>query len=110
MHLEVYRRRPDVHAVVHAHPVHAVALSIAGDELQRCSIPEAVATFGAIAVTPYSPPSSRENADAIRGAILHHDVIVLAWHGSLTVGATLEEAFLPNAQKVQDAIRALVRY
>jgi L-fuculose-phosphate aldolase len=93
MHLEVYRRRPDVNAVVHAHPVHAVALSLTGDELQRSTIPEAVATFGSIAVTPYSPPSSRENADAITDAIGGHDVIVLARHGSLTVGATLEEAY-----------------
>lgn len=93
MHLEVYRRRPDVNAVVHAHPVHAVALSLTGDELQRSTIPEAVATFGSIAVTPYSPPSSHENADAITDAIAEHDVIVLARHGSLTVGATLEEAY-----------------
>jgi L-fuculose-phosphate aldolase len=94
MHLEAYRRRPDVNAVVHAHPVHAVALSLAGDDLQRSTIPEAYATFGRIAVTPYSPPSSPRNGVVISDAVACHDAIVLAWHGSLTVGATIEEAYL----------------
>lgn len=93
MHLEVYRRRPDVGAVVHAHPVHAVALSLSSGLLGRPCLPEAVATLGEIAVTPYTPPSSRENAEAIRDAIVSHDAIVLRLHGSLTVGASVEEAF-----------------
>ncbi len=93
MHLEVYRRRPDVHAVVHAHPVHAVALSLVGDDLAECILPEAVATLGRIALTEYSPPSSPENAVAIADAIQWHDAIVLRRHGSLTVGRTLDEAY-----------------
>lgn len=93
MHLEVYRRRPDVGAVVHAHPVHAVALSLSSGLLGRPCLPEAVATLGEIAVTPYTPPSSRDNAEAIRDAIVSHDAIVLRLHGSLTVGASVEEAF-----------------
>jgi len=112
MHLEVYRRRADVRAVVHAHPVHAVALSLVGDELQRCTLPEVVGTLGRIAVTPPTPPSSPQNADAISDAIVDHDAIVLARHGSLTVGATIDEAFerlevLEHAARILAVARAL---
>jgi L-fuculose-phosphate aldolase len=106
MHLEVYRRRPDVGAVVHAHPAHAVALSLATTELQRCCLPEAVATLGAIAVTRYTPPSSAENAAAISDLVGRHDAVVLAWHGSLTVGATIEEA-LDRTEVLEHAARIL---
>jgi len=59
LHLEVYRRRPDILSVVHAHPPMAVALSIAGVSLARCILPEVVATMGLIPTpaTPRPPPS-----------------------------------------------------
>lgn len=93
MHLEVYRRRPDVNAVVHAHPLTAVALSVAGIPLTDCIIPEAVVFLGTVPTTPYATPSSAENQQAIAGLIEDHDAIVLAHHGSLTVGRTLLEAY-----------------
>lgn len=86
MHLEVYKNRPDVRAVVHSHPPTAVALSIAGVSLTECMLPEVIVTLGLIATTPYSTPSSEENATAIRNAIRNHDGIILQRHGSLAVG------------------------
>jgi L-fuculose-phosphate aldolase len=94
MHLEAYRRRPDVNAVVHAHPVTSVALSIAGVSLAECVIPEAVVVLGVIPTAPYATPSSAENQRAISDLILGHDAIVLQYHGSLTVGRDLMEAYL----------------
>lgn len=94
MHLEAYRQRPDVNGVVHAHPITAVALSIAGIPLTDCIIPEAVVLLGAIPTTPYATPSSAENQHAISELVRTHDAIVLAYHGSLTVGATVWEAYL----------------
>lgn len=93
MHLEVYRQRSDVHAVIHAHPITCVALSLVGISLQDPYIPEALVFLGPIPTTPYATPSSTENRDAIAGLITQHDAIILAHHGSLTVGRDLEEAF-----------------
>jgi L-fuculose-phosphate aldolase len=94
MHLEAYRQRPDVNGVVHAHPITAVALSIAGISLADCTIPEAVVLFGTIPTTPYATPSSAENQRAISELVKTHDAIVLAYHGSLTVGPTVWDAYL----------------
>ena len=62
MHLEAYRQRTDVMAVVHAHPPHTIALSIAGISLADCMLPEAIVFLGLTPMTPYATPSSEENA------------------------------------------------
>ncbi len=92
MHLEVYRRRPDVGAVVHAHPAAAVALTVAGISLSEPILPEAVLLLGEVPTTAYATPSTPENQAAIAEWIADHDVILLARHGSLTVGRTVAEA------------------
>jgi L-fuculose-phosphate aldolase len=94
MHLEVYRQRADVNAVVHAHPPLATAFSIAGVSLARCVIPEVIVTLGGIPTTGYATPGTLEVPESIRVAIRDYDAIVLAHHGSLTVGSTLWEAYL----------------
>ena len=93
MHLEAYRQRPDVGAVVHAHPITCVALTLVGISLAPPYIPEALVLLGPVATAPYATPSSTENRDAIAGLIVDHDAIILAHHGSLTVGRDLEEAY-----------------
>jgi L-fuculose-phosphate aldolase len=94
MHLEAYRRRPDIGAVVHAHPSTTVALSISGIDLAQCLIPEVIVTLGIVPTTQYATPSSEENARAIRDLIAGHDAIVLQRHVSLTVGRDPMDAFL----------------
>ena len=94
MHLEAYKRRPDVRAVIHAHPITCVALSLVGISLLEPLIPEALVLLGPVVTTPYATPSSTENRDAISGLIQDHDVLVLAHHGSLTVGRDLNEAYM----------------
>jgi L-fuculose-phosphate aldolase len=93
MHLEAYRRRPDIGGVVHAHPITTVALSIAGVSLAECVIPEAIVFLGLVPTMPYATPSSDENRRAIAGVIGDHDAIVLRYHGTLTVGRTVTEAY-----------------
>lgn len=93
MHLEVYKQRPDVMAVVHAHPPQAIALSIAGITLADCMLPEAIVFLGLTPTTPYATPSGEENARAIREVIRGHDALVLQRHGSLTVGSSPLNAF-----------------
>ena len=94
MHLEAYKQRPDICAVVHAHPPHAITLSIANIPIADDLIPEVTVFLGKIPVTPYATPSSPENAEAIRTVITNYDALVLQRHGSLTVGSTLMEAFM----------------
>lgn len=93
-HLEAYRQRPDIQAVVHAHPPTAVALSIAGISLARCLLPEVVLAFCMIPTAEYSTPSSAEGAAVIRDLITRYDAVVLRRHGSLTVGRTAVDAYL----------------
>jgi L-fuculose-phosphate aldolase len=100
MHLEVYRQRPDVEAVVHAHPPLSTAFSIAGVSLARCVIPEVIVTLGAIPTAGYATPGTPEVPDSIRQAIQEYDAIILAHHGSLTVGHSLWEAYL-RLEKVE---------
>ena len=94
MHLEVYRQRPGVSAVVHAHPPTAIAFSIAGVSLARCVLPEVIVTLGGIPTTEYATPGTPEVSGSIRQALRGYDAIVMAHHGSLTVGKTLWEAYL----------------
>ena len=93
MHLEVYKQRPDVDSVVHAHPPYAISLSIVGISLADCMLPEAIVNLGLTPTTPYSTPASEENARAIREVISGHDAVVLQRHGSLTTGNTPLNAF-----------------
>ena len=94
LHLEAYRRRPDIASVVHAHPPMAVALSIAGISLAQCILPEVVMTLGMIPTTEYATPASPEGAEVIAGIIEHYDALILRRHGSVTVGESAWKAYL----------------
>jgi L-fuculose-phosphate aldolase len=102
LHLEVYRQRPDVQAVVHAHPPIAVALSIAGVPIAPCLLPEVIVTLGTIPTTEYATPASAEGATVIREYIKNHDAVVLQRHGSVSVGATPFDAYL-KLEKLEHA-------
>jgi L-fuculose-phosphate aldolase len=102
MHLEVYRQRPDVHAVVHAHPPAATAFSIAGVTLARCILPEVVITLGGIPTAEYATPGTAEVPESISQAIQEYDAVILAHHGTLTVGQTLWDAY-QQLEKVEHA-------
>lgn len=108
MHLEAYHQRPDIGAVVHAHPTTTIALSIAGVSLTDCLIPEAIVMLGIIPTTEYATPSSMENQEAIRNLIAYHDALVLQRHGSLTVGKDPMHAFMRLETLEQTARIALV--
>lgn len=94
MHLEVYRNRPGARAVIHAHPVFATALTVAGQEFPADILPEVILTLGDVPVTAYATPSSDEDAQAIRLLVREHAAILLRQHGTLTVGVDLEEALI----------------
>ena len=93
MHLEVYRQRPDVQAVVHAHPPIATGFAVAGIPLDRAVLAEVLTTLGSIPIAEYATPSTRELPEAVRKYIKTHDGMLLANHGALTVGPDVYAAY-----------------
>lgn len=95
MHTLVYQLRPDVLAAIHGHPIHAVALSLVGVSLAECLLPEPTLALGAIPTATYATPTTEDVPDSIRELVAQrYNAIVLARHGTLTLGRTLEEAYL----------------
>lgn len=93
MHLEVYRQRPDIGAVVHAHPATATGFAVAGVPLTRAVLAEVITTLGGIPIAEYATPSTAELPAAIRDYIRTHDGLLLANHGALAVAADLFTAY-----------------
>ncbi len=93
IHLTAYAERPDVNAMVHAHPPHAVAMTIAGIDMQLPIIPEIVVTIGGIPTTPMATPGTNELPDSIRETIRCSDTLIMKNHGSVCVGPNLLDAF-----------------
>jgi L-fuculose-phosphate aldolase len=93
VHLLVYRQRSDVMAVVHAHPTMAIACSLVDLSLADGVLPEVVASLGGIPTVPYSPPGTQEIANNLRLFIQDFDAIILARHGSVTIGKDLFDAY-----------------
>jgi L-fuculose-phosphate aldolase len=93
MHLEVYRQRPDVQAVVHAHPPIATGFAVAGIPLDRAVLAEVVTTLGSVPIAEYATPSTKELPEAVRRYVKAHDGMLLANHGALTLGTDLFSAY-----------------
>ncbi|HTI36203.1 MAG TPA: class II aldolase/adducin family protein [Vicinamibacterales bacterium] len=93
MHLEVYRQRPDVQAVVHAHPPIATGFAVAGIPLDRAVLAEVITTLGSVPIADYATPSTRELPEAVRQYVKAHDGMLLANHGALTLGTDLFSAY-----------------
>ncbi|RME25805.1 MAG: class II aldolase/adducin family protein, partial [Deltaproteobacteria bacterium] len=93
LHLEVYRRRPDVGAVVHAHPPCATAFAAARMDLESCFLPEAVVLLGRVSCAEYATPWTDELAASIRPYVERSDAVLLANHGAVTWADSLELAW-----------------
>jgi L-fuculose-phosphate aldolase len=92
LHLEVYRQRPEVQAVIHAHPPYCIALMLAGESLDKPLLAESVIMLGKVPTAKFALPSTIEVPQSILPYIRRTDCILLDCHGSLTVGNSLKEA------------------
>jgi len=93
LHLGIYRRRPAVGAIVHAHPPYAVGLTVAGRGLDPPVVSELVFAAGRVPTVPYADPTTPGLAEAVTEAL--GDTLracLLARHGSVAVGHTLDDA------------------
>ena len=84
MHLLIYEMRPDIKAVVHAHPAHATAYAAAGIPLNKALISEVVLALGCIPLTQYGTPGTSELTDSLKPFIPNYDALLLANHGVVT--------------------------
>ena len=89
MHLRIYRRRPDVNAVVHAHPPTATGFAVAGEGFTACVLPEVVYQVGEVPLLPYATPGTDALADSFEPYLATHDAFLLANHGATTLGPSL---------------------
>jgi L-fuculose-phosphate aldolase len=93
IHLVAYHERPDMRAMVHAHPPHAVAMTLAGIDLAAPVIPEIVVTIGGIPTAPYGTPGTPELPESIRELVRCSDTLIMQNHGSVTLGTNLMDAY-----------------
>ena len=93
MHMRVYKKRPDVQSVVHAHPSYATAFAIAGIPLTQPIMPEAVIALGCVPIADYGTPSTEEIPDAVEKYLQHFDAVLLANHGALSFSDSLLSAY-----------------
>ena len=94
LHLRILRHRPDVHAVVHAHPPMATAFAVAGEEIPANLLPELIFVVGPVPLVPYGTPGTPELGDRVMPYLQGHDALLLANHGAVTMGKTLDEAWI----------------
>src|ERR1700730_151752 len=112
MHLLIYRERPDVKAVCHAHPPHGTAFAVAGLPIDQPILSEVILTLGCVPLAEYGTPSTVELTDAMRPLVKHHNALLMANHGAVAYGADLWQAFdrletLEHTAKIAILSRAL---
>src|SRR5690349_22530717 len=93
MHLLIYRERPDVKAVCHAHPPHGTAFAVAGLPIDQPILSEVILTLGCVPLAEYGTPSTQELSDAMRPLIKHHNALLMANHGAVAYGSDLWQAW-----------------
>ena len=107
MHLLVYDKRPDIRAVVHAHPPLLTAMTLARVSFQSAVFPEVWVTVGPVPTAPYATPSTEEVPKSIEPFVEAHHAFLLERHGSLTLGKTLREAYY-RLEKLEHAAKCLL--
>ncbi len=93
MHIMAYNARPEIGAVLHAHPPVATGFAVAGLSLDQCVLPEVVVSLGGVPLSPYGLPSSKELPEAIEPYIKQSNVVLMANHGVLAVGENVMQAY-----------------
>src|SRR6266481_6575919 len=112
MHLLIYRERPDVKAVCHAHPPNGTAFAVAGLPIDQPILSEVILTLGCVPLAEYGTPSTDELSDAMRPLVKHHNALLMANHGAVAYGSDLWQAFdrletLEHTAKIAILSRAL---
>jgi L-fuculose-phosphate aldolase len=93
MHLLIYKMRPEIKAVCHAHPPHGTAFAVAGLAIDKPILSEVILTLGCVPLTDYGTPSTNELTEAMKPFVPHHNALLMANHGAVAYGEDLWQAF-----------------
>lgn len=93
MHLEVYKARPDVHGICHAHPPYATGFACAGLALDEYLLPEVIVTLGTVPLVAYGTPGTEELHKPFLPLLRTYDAFLLANHGVLAIGTDVYNAY-----------------
>ena len=93
LHLEIYKQRADVKSVVHCHPPHATAFAVAREPIPQCILPEVEVFLGDVPIAKYETPGGQAFADTILQFVNKSNIILLANHGTVSYGETVEKAY-----------------
>src|ERR671917_340237 len=93
MHLLIYRERPEINAVCHAHPPHGTAFAVAGLAIDQPILSEVILTLGCVPLASYGTPSTDELTQAMQPLVKHHNALLMANHGAVAYGADLWQAW-----------------
>jgi len=94
MHLLIYKMRPDIHGIVHAHPQTATGFAAAGMALNVPLVCEVVIGLGSIPLAKYGTPGTRELTDALEPLVSQYDAILMSNHGVVAYADTLHNAYM----------------
>jgi L-fuculose-phosphate aldolase len=100
MHMTIYRMRPDVNAIVHAHPPTATGFAACGLALDQALISEVLLSLGAVPLAHYATPGTSELSEALEPLIPDYDAVLMANHGVVTYGCDLMQAYM-NMETVE---------
>src|SRR6185369_13316472 len=92
LHRMIYARRPDVRAIVHAHPPFATAFAVAGVALDQPILSEAILSLGSVPVASYAMPTAEELAQSVEPLVDHHDAVLLRFHGVVCFARDIDQA------------------
>lgn len=107
MHLRIYARRPEIRAVVHAHPPLATAFAVAGEDFMAPVLPEIILQMGGVPLVPYATPGTDALGDALEPYLSRHEAFLLANHGATTIGHSLAGA-LHRMESLEQAARTIM--
>jgi L-fuculose-phosphate aldolase len=107
LHLRILRHRPDVQAVVHAHPPTATGFAVAGEDIPGNLLPELIFVVGPVPLVPFGMPGTPELGERVVPYLEGHNALLLANHGAVTMGKTLDEAWI-RMESLEHAARIIV--
>lgn len=107
LHLEAYRIRNDIGAVIHAHTPYATAFAVANKPLETKAYPEMIVLYGEIPLVKYGTPSTPDICADLKNHLCDHDVVLLANHGIVAIGKDLYDAYF-KLESVESIAKVLL--
>ena len=108
MHARIYQVRPDINAIVHAHPPYATAFAILNKAMDGDYLPEIIYFMDKIGYAPYGTPGIPDLADQVESVAKKHDAFLMANHGAVGIGADLKSAWW-NLERTDHMAKIIVK-